>query len=363
MEQKRIAQLYLKEDGLVPGAADPSSPAQDAASLVHGLAKEGYDALLLKNLTDARNDETHGQAMRVLTSVCEECGLFIAAGFNVTRTEDVKKILYAGADAAVILTGKETSEDAAARQALIEESVSRFGRESILSGGDDQAVVDAVLSALEARRLSFSVAFSGLKKNEQGLVPAIVRDVRDGEVLMLAYMDEEAYGKTCETGRMHYYSRERKKLWMKGEESGHFQYVKRIKADCDMDTLLCDVRQIGAACHTGNRSCFFNEVCTLPVRDTKHTHPQQILSEVFRVIGDRKAHPKEGSYTNYLFDKGLDKILKKLGEESTEIVIAAKNESKEELTYEISDYLYHLMVLMSEKELTWEEIADALRRR
>lgn len=177
---------------------------------------------------------------------------------------------------------------------------------------------------------------------------------------MLAYMTKEAYEMTLQTGRMTYYSRSRGELWVKGETSGHYQYVKSLTADCDMDTLLAKVSQVGAACHTGNHSCFFNEIMKKEYDDE---NPLTIFNSVYQVILDRKEHPKEGSYTNYLFDKGLDKILKKVGEEATEIVIAAKNPNPEEIKYEISDLLYHLMVLMAQKGVTWEEITKELANR
>lgn len=165
---------------------------------------------------------------------------------------------------------------------------------------------------------------------------------------------------TLQTGKMTYYSRSRRELWVKGETSGHYQYVKSLTADCDMDTLLAKVSQVGAACHTGNHSCFFNEIMKKEYDDE---NPLTIFNSVYQVILDRKEHPKEGSYTNYLFDKGLDKILKKVGEEATEIVIAAKNPNPEEIKYEISDLLYHLMVLMAQKGVTWEEITKELANR
>ena len=163
---------------------------------------------------------------------------------------------------------------------------------------------------------------------------------------MLAYMNEEAFLATIRSGKMTYYSRSRQELWMKGETSGHIQYVKSLTADCDYDTILAKVSQIGAACHTGRHSCFYNPIVK---KEYIEKNPLRVFEEVYGVIKNRKEHPKEGSYTNYLFEKGIDKILKKVGEENTEIIIAAKNPNPEEIKYEISDYLYHLMVLMAEK--------------
>lgn len=205
-----------------------------------------------------------------------------------------------------------------------------------------------------------AIAWEALKKNSDGLIPVVVQDYKTLEVLMVAYMNEEAYLTTLKSGRMTYFSRSRNELWLKGETSGHYQYVKEMTADCDNDTLLAKVSQIGAACHTGSYSCFFNEIMK---KEYKQTNPLKVFEEVFGVIKDRKVHPKEGSYTNYLFDKGIDKILKKLGEEATEIVIAAKNPNANEIKYEISDFLYHMMVLMVEKGVTWEEITEELSRR
>lgn len=208
--------------------------------------------------------------------------------------------------------------------------------------------------------LETAFQWEDFKKNGDGLVPVIVQDYRTSEVLMMAYMDEEAYQQTLRTGRMTYFSRSREQLWLKGESSGHFQYVKSLHGDCDMDTILAKVSQVGAACHTGARSCFFHEIAR---KDYETGNPLQVFEDVLNVIRDRKAHPREGSYTNYLFDKGIDKILKKLGEEAAEIIIAAKNPNANEVKYEMSDFLYHMMVLMAEKDISWEDITAELANR
>lgn len=213
---------------------------------------------------------------------------------------------------------------------------------------------------VEVNCFESSMDFSELKTSPEGLIPVVVQDYKSNEVLMVAYMNEEAFRMTIDTGRMTYYSRSRKELWVKGETSGHYQYVKNLKIDCDNDTILAKVRQVGAACHTGNRSCFYRD---LMKREYNGFNPFDVLSEDFAVILDRKEHPKPGSYTNYLFDKGIDKILKKCGEEATEICIAAKNPEAEELKYEIADYLYHLMVLMAECGLSWEDVMKELANR
>ena len=202
--------------------------------------------------------------------------------------------------------------------------------------------------------------FSQFKTNDQGLIPVIVQHYKTQEILMLAYMNEESFYETIKTGKMTYFSRSRQKLWVKGETSGHFQYVKSLTIDCDLDTLLAKVDQIGAACHTGNPTCFFQPLVGI---DYDETNPLRIFESVYDTIADRKENPKEGSYTNYLFDKGIDKILKKIGEEATEVVIAAKNPNPEEVKYEIADFLYYAMVLMVEKGLTWEDIVKELADR
>ena len=153
------------------------------------------------------------------------------------------------------------------------------------------------------------------------MVPVIVQDYRTDEVLMLAYMNKEAFDTTINLGKMTYWSRSRDELWTKGLTSGHFQYVKSLTADCDFDTILAKVSQVGAACHTGNRTCFFNSIVQ---KEYVEKNPLKVLESVYDIIKERKAHPQDGSYTNYLFGKGTDKILQKLGEECTEIVIAAK---------------------------------------
>lgn len=215
-------------------------------------------------------------------------------------------------------------------------------------------------NGIDVRVVEPAFQWEDFKLNSDGMLPVVVQDYKTEQVLMVAYMNREAFETTVRTGRMTYFSRSRNELWIKGDTSGHYQYLKALTTDCDMDTLLAKVSQMGAACHTGSYSCFFNEVIPGEV-DT--ANPLRVFEDVFRVIKDRKVNPKEGSYTNYLFDKGIDKILKKVGEEATEIVIAAKNPNTNEIKYEISDFLYHMMVLMVEKGITWEEITEELANR
>ena len=202
--------------------------------------------------------------------------------------------------------------------------------------------------------------WSDFKTNDKGLVPVVIQSHKTDEVLMVGYMNEESFALTLKTRKMTYFSRSRQKLWTKGETSGNYQYVKSLSLDCDNDTILARVIQIGVPCHTGNKTCFYKEI----VNDNlPSVNPYKVFEDVYAVVKDRKKHPKENSYTNYLFDKGIDKILKKLGEEATEIVIAAKNPDPEEIKYEMADFLYHAMVLMVERGVTWEDITDELSKR
>lgn len=205
-----------------------------------------------------------------------------------------------------------------------------------------------------------NLKFADFRTDNKGLIPVIVQHYRTQNVLMMAYMNEEAFNLTIKTGKMTYYNMSRKTLWVKGETTGEVQYLKSLKADCDKDTLLAKVEQVGATCHTGSPTCFINPVTG---EDRDETNPLQMFVDLYNTIVDRRTNPKEGSYTNYLFSKGTDKILKKIGEEATEIIIASKNPNTEEIKYEISDFLYHLSVLMVEKGITWEEIVQEMGER
>lgn len=308
----------------------------------------------------SKSDEGHERIFHFMKRVHEEQDLDVYVCGSVHRFEDVKKYLYAGA--VCVFCDSESSEE----QAAFNEGVKRFGEEkvklfSILENTETMEDVTVVKKdVISVNLITPAFTWADIKTDANGLVPVIVSDFRTDEVLMLAYMNEEAFNETIRTGRMVYYSRSRQEQWVKGLTSGHFQYVKSMYIDCDHDTVLAKVHQIGAACHTGSYSCFFNEVFD---KHAKKTNPHEVLEDVYATIMDRKEHPKEGSYTNYLFDKGLDKILKKCGEEATEIVIAAKNPDKEEIKYEIADFLYHVMVLMAERGVTWDDVMTELANR
>ena len=193
--------------------------------------------------------------------------------------------------------------------------------------------------------------------NADGLIPVVVQDVFSKDVLMMAYMNKEAVIKTINERKAYYFSRKRQKLWQKGETSGHFQTVYDLDYDCDADTLLMKVKQSGVACHKNKVSCFHNPILS------SESNNQEILATLVALIKERKLNPKPDSYTNYLFDEGLDKILKKVGEESSEVIIASKNQSQQEMVYEISDLLYHLLVLMVHENVEVNAVFDELAKR
>lgn len=204
-----------------------------------------------------------------------------------------------------------------------------------------------------------------IKFDDKGLVPVIVQDAENGQVLMFAYANKEALEKTIETKVTHFWSRSRAKLWQKGEESGNIQEVKDIFLDCDTDTILVLVNQKGVACHTGKRTCFFESI-----EDENKSAPsfaeanaQKSLGEVYKVVEDRKRNPREGSYVSGLFQKGTDKILKKIGEEAGETIIAAKNNNRDEIIYEMADLWFHSLIALAQFGITPEDIYNELGRR
>lgn len=419
MKKKLIPCIYLKNKMAVASFSDATVIDTDPERLCKKFCENNADEIIIFDLS--KEDKEHEEALDYIHDLCAKITVPVIGAGNVKRMEDIKKLLYAGCKKACLNYSKKDNVE------LTKEVSDKFGKDKIVAVVSDEAsfsdnkellngYVSTVLFLNEKlikddvllNECSFSAyvmlpevslekmidylkmdkvsaitgvtvtencteflkikelvgenvtPFSCFKLNSDGLIPVIVQDYKTNEVLMLAYMNEEAYDKTLRTGQMTYFSRSRQSLWLKGETSGHFQYVKSLSYDCDADTLLAKVEQIGAACHTGAYSCFFNDILTY---DFEEKSPLSVLSDVYNVIVDRKKNPKEGSYTNYLFDKGIDKILKKVGEESTEIVIAAKNPNPNEIKYEISDFLYHVMVLMVEKGVTWDEVMTELSNR
>lgn len=427
MSYKRLTPcIFIAGGKAVKWFDDRTVLSDDVVSLAKHYNDKGADELIVFDLSGS--DDEHDEAIDLIKKINRVISIPMIAGGNIRRTEDVKKILYAGAKRAILNFSKHLSID------LVEEVSKRFGKERIavslndfdalfkqqhlieeysteivfmhrldlnsvmnvtklpcivLTDTMDQSEILRILkcdgvkgvsgmyvssldmdfndfkevcaeSGIKMTSFESIMDFSEFKLNADGLIPVVVQDYKTNEVLMVAYMNEEAFDNTVKTGRMTYYSRSRKSQWVKGETSGHFQYVKSLSIDCDKDTLLAKVEQVGAACHTGNRSCFYT---TIVGADYDAKNPLQVFESVYNTIVDRREHPKEGSYTNYLFEKGIDKILKKVGEEATEIVIAAKNPNPEEIKYEISDFLYHAMVLMVERGVTWEDITNELADR
>ena len=199
---------------------------------------------------------------------------------------------------------------------------------------------------------------TNLQFDEKGLIPVIVQHAITREVLTLAYMNEEAYQKTVETREAWFYSRSRQELWHKGETSGNTQRVIGIKTDCDSDALVLEVLPAGPACHTGEESCFYQQL-----EKFEESLGYNVISTLIETIANRKKEMPEGAYTTYLFDKGVDKICKKVGEEAAEVIIAAKNKDSEELKWEASDLLYHLLVLLEEQETSFYDLLQVLQKR
>ena len=365
--------------------------------------------------------------IKKIRNICEksDCRLYIWQPYR--RLEDIKKVLYAGAAGAWIEAKEQTLIREAADRfgadrvgmvisepklaadefklakelnlsnifvtGTIEKLPETVGEQKVIATcryenkeGQKQLLADTNVSAialiyenetaalpnihamkaeLETDSVKFnlfrsSLPFSAFKLNDDGLIPVIVQDFRTAKILMLAYMNEKAYEQTLREGMMTYWSRSRQELWRKGDTSGHYQYVKSLDIDCDRDTILAKVEQIGAACHTGHRSCFYTNLAS---KAYDGRNPMTVFDDVMATILERKENPKEGSYTNYLFDQGIDKILKKVGEEAAEIIIAAKNPDSDEVKYEICDFLYHMMVLMAEREVSWKDITKELAER
>lgn len=202
-----------------------------------------------------------------------------------------------------------------------------------------------------------------LKFDEKGLIPAIVQDAVTKEVLTLAYMNKESLDKSLETRETWFYSRSRQELWHKGETSGNTQKIVEIKFDCDQDALVVLVMPAGPACHNGTTSCFTDSLVQEQASISTNLQDYQILQSLEQVIRLREKERPEGAYTTYLFEKGVDKILKKVGEEASEVIIAAKNRDSEELKWEAADLIYHLLVLLEEQKLPFQEVLKVLNKR
>ena len=417
-----IPSIYLYNGNVVDKETKEIVGDGDAVELATFYNNRGADELLVFDLSSS--DSEHDANIGTMIKIQDAVDIQMIVGGNVKRLEDVKKYIYTGAKKAILDMSKDANveivKEASERfgsdkiavmlnkdydfskikqlkydgvSLIIADSCANeciglgikvlafncnftfndmveFGKQDKVYGISDNSFAGdfdflnfkAQLKEEGVNTIVFesAMSFDQFKKNSDGMIPVVVQDYKTDKVLMVAYMNEEAFNLTIKTGKMTYFSRSRNEIWVKGVTSGHFQYVKELSMDCDLDTMLAKVYQVGVPCHTGADTCFFN---TLVKKEYDESNPMRVFEDVYNVILDRKKNPKEGSYTNYLFDKGIDKILKKCGEEATEIVIAAKNPNPEEIKYEISDFLYHVMVLMAEKGITWEDITTELARR
>ena len=417
-----IPSIYLYNGNVVDKETKEIVGDGDAVELATFYNNRGADELLVFDLSSS--DSEHDANIGTMIKIQDAVDIQMIVGGNVKRLEDVKKYIYTGAKKAILDMSKDTNveivkeaferfgsdkiavmlnkdydfskikqlkydgvsliiADSCANECIGSgikvlafncnftfNDMVEFGKQDKVYGISDNSFAGdfdflnfkAQLKEEGVNTIVFesAMSFDQFKKNSDGMIPVVVQDYKTDKVLMVAYMNEEAFNLTIKTGKMTYFSRSRNEIWVKGVTSGHFQYVKELSMDCDLDTMLAKVYQVGVPCHTGADTCFFN---TLVKKEYDESNPMRVFEDVYNVILDRKKNPKEGSYTNYLFDKGIDKILKKVGEEATEIVIAAKNPDPQEVKYEISDFLYHVMVLMAEKGVSWKEITKELSRR
>ena len=326
------------KDGLV--AIEGWEKVSDKTALSLALAMKDIGVQTIVYTDISKDGMLAGPNVEQTKILSDKTGIDIIASGGMSCMDDLTHINDAGIHGAII--GKAIYE----KRIDLKEAVNLF------ESGASYSKASAMPKA--------DISFKDLKLDANGLIPVVVQDYVNSEVLMLAYMNEEAFNVTINSGRMTYWSRSRNELWTKGLTSGHLQYVKSLTADCDYDTILAKVSQVGAACHTGNRTCFFNNIVK---KEYVEKNPLTVLESVYAVIVDRMKNPKEDSYTNAVMEKGIDEILKKLGHECTEIILAAKNPDSDDLKFEISDFMYHCMILMAQKNITWAEIAGELAQR
>ena len=415
--------IYLYHEHAVKSLNDFSVVETDPVRLAKFYCENNADALIIFDMSEG--DAEHEAALDIMKEICAVAEVDVYGAGNIKRMEDVKKILYTGCKKAILDYEKESNiaitEEVSLKfgkdkillsynnaillgvnKELIEKYISGmvlmnahqiretiqmidlpffvqinqialnklleiFAYENVcgVTGNTINENVKEIVSLKELCKEnnipveSFKAAYkwSDFKLNNDGMVPVVVQDYRTQEVLMVAYMNEEAYNQTLKLGKMTYYSRSRNELWTKGLTSGHLQYVKSLTADCDYDALVVKVIKDGPACHTGSESCFFE---ALYQDDDK---AEFSMDGLYALLTGRKEKMPEGSYTTYLFSKGLEKILKKVGEESSEVLIGAMKNDKAETIYEISDLAYHVLVLMVQMGITVNDIRDELGSR
>ena len=362
-----VATLYLKDGQPVRSNRD-LTPIGELSTYAKTYNDSGIDKIFVFDLSD--DDDEHEKNIEAIRELNRMIDIPTCGGGNLRRMEDVKKLIYAGCKQIMLNAAKSDCID------LARMAAERYGKDRILVSVHnvdfifknqpemnelfhevlvmDESVLDAVDNLSNT---PYVVLYDGADFAE---IYALLEDYRTEEVLMVAYMNEEAYYKTLSSGKMTYYSRSRNELWTKGLTSGHLQYVKSLTADCDYDTILAKVSQVGVACHTGSPTCFFNEIVK---KEYVENNPLKVFENSYQSLMNIKTNPKQGAYISELFDKGLDEMLKKLGEETTEVVIAAKNPNPEHIKYEISDLLYYLTAMMVETGVTWEDVTKELAQR
>ena len=370
-----IPSIYLYNGNVVDKETKEIVGDGDAVELATFYNNRGADELLVFDLSSS--DSEHDANIGTMIKIQDAVDIQMIVGGNVKRLEDVKKYIYTGAKKAILDMSKDANveivKEASERfgsdkiavmlnkdydfskikqlkydgvSLIIADSCANeciglgikvlalncnftfndmveFGKQDKVYGISDNSFAGdfdflnfkAQLKEEGVNTIVFesAMSFDQFKKNSDGMIPVVVQDYKTDKVLMVAYMNEEAFNLTIKTGKMTYFSRSRNEIWVKGVTSGHFQYVKELSMDCDLDTMLAKVYQVGVPCHTGADTCFFN---TLVKKEYDESNPMRVFEDVYNVILDRKKNPKEGSYTNYLFDKGIDKILKKVGKES-----------------------------------------------
>ena len=425
MSYKRLIPCILIADGeAVKWFDDREVIAHDVVKLAKEYSDRGADELLVFNL--AESEEENDETIDLIRQINRMIKIPMIVGGHIKQMEDIKRILDMGAKKAVLNFSKpgmlKMAEEAKKKygkekiavsiknfdelfkkQHIIREYSSelifmhRVDLDSVMNVTDipcimvtdtmEESELFRILKCPRIRGISgkyisqpnvdFKVYkkkctaegikmtafesrmdFSEFKLNSQGLLPVVVQNYKTSEVLMVAYMNKEAFEHTVKSGRMTYYSRSRNELWVKGETSGHYQFVKSLTIDCDKDTLLAKVEQIGPACHTGNPTCFFQPVAGTGKRDISTL---QILDRMHQSIAYKRANTSRAD--DILAGNGIDKILKKIGEEATELIIASKNPNKKDITHEISDLMYHVISLMVERGIEWDDIAEEFNKR
>lgn len=425
MSYKRLIPCILIAEGkAVKWFDDREVIAHDVVKLAKEYSDRGADELLIFNL--AESEEENDETIDLIRQMNRMIKIPMIVGGHIKQIEDIRRILDMGAKKAVLnfskpgmlkmaeeakqIYGKEklavsikNFDELFKKQHIIREYSSelifmhRVDLESVMNVTDIPCIMvtdtmeeEELFQILKCPRirgisgkyisqpnLDFKeykekcteegikmtafesrMDFSEFKLNPQGLLPVVVQNYKTSEVLMVAYMNQEAFEHTVKSGRMTYFSRSRNELWIKGETSGHYQYVKSLTIDCDKDTLLAKVEQIGPACHTGNPTCFFQPVAGTGKRDISTL---QILDRMHQSIAYRRANTSRAD--DILAGNGIDKILKNIGEEATEVIIAAKNPNKQDITHEISDLMYHVISLMVERGIEWDDIAEEFDKR